>query len=77
MFHVSVDFSDVETILKNHGLQEAGQVQKFFTSELMRLSDPYVPFRSGPLKNSVHALLCPSAFPLLKCALQVYNNTQN
>ena len=45
---------DVNQILRNHGLQAGGPVQKFFTSELMRLSDPYVPFRSGPLKNSVH-----------------------
>lgn len=54
MFHIAVDLSAVEAVLKNHGLQEAGPVQQFFTSELMRLSDPYVPFRSGPLKNSAH-----------------------
>ena len=54
MFEIWIDLDDVNKILVNHGLQAGGPVQKFFTSELMRLSDPYVPFRSGPLKNSVH-----------------------
>lgn len=54
MFDIRIDMDDVGQILRNHGLQDGGPVQKFFTSELMRLSDPYVPFRSGPLKNSVH-----------------------
>jgi hypothetical protein len=54
MFDIRIDVNDVNHILRKHGLQAGGPVQKFFTSELMRLSDPYVPFRSGPLKNSVH-----------------------
>lgn len=53
MFEVSIDIDDVNQILRRHGLQDGGPVQKFFTGELMRLSDPYVPFRSGPLKNTV------------------------
>lgn len=54
MFDIWIDMDDANQILRNHGLQDAGPVQKFFTNELMRLSDPYVPFRQGPLKNSVH-----------------------
>ena len=54
MFTVDIKLDGAEKSLENHGLQEAGPVQKFFTSEIMRLSDPYVPFRSGPLKNSAH-----------------------
>ena len=54
MFEISINLDGTEKILKNHGLQEAGAVQQFFTNEIMRLSDPYVPFRSGPLKNSAH-----------------------
>lgn len=53
MFTVKIDMDDANKILVNHGLQEGGPVQRFFTSEIMRLSDPYVPFRSGPLKNTV------------------------
>lgn len=54
MFKVDIKLDGTEKILEGLGLQEAGPVQKFFTSEIMRLSDPYVPFRSGPLKNSAH-----------------------
>lgn len=54
MFEIHVDLGNAAKIIENHGLQPGGPVQKFFTSELMRLSDPYVPFRSGPLKNSAH-----------------------
>lgn len=54
MFDIRIDMDEVNQILINHGLQDGGPVQQFFTNELMRLSDPYVPFRSGPLKNSVH-----------------------
>ncbi len=53
MFDIKIDLADANQILVNHGLQEGGPVQRFFTNELMRLSDPYVPFRSGPLKNTV------------------------
>ena len=54
MFEVWVDLDGADQIVTNHGLQPGGPVQKFFTSEVMRLSDPYVPFRNGPLKNSAH-----------------------
>ena len=55
MFYIHIDFPEVETILKNHGLQEAGPVQQFFTNEIMRLSDPYVPSTTAAvLKNSAH-----------------------
>lgn len=44
MFTVKIDVSDAATILKNHGLNPGGRVQAFFTSEIMRKADPYVPF---------------------------------
>ncbi|MBP3441703.1 MAG: hypothetical protein J6L62_02765 [Clostridia bacterium] len=52
LFTVKVDFSDAAKVLENHGLEKGGRVQAFFTSEVMRRSDPYVPFSSGPLKNT-------------------------
>lgn len=52
MFTVKVDVSDAAKILESHGLNKGGRVQEFFTSELMRKSDPYVPFNEGDLKNS-------------------------
>jgi hypothetical protein len=54
MFRVDIQLDGSEKILEGLGLQEAGPVQRFFTSDIMRLSDPYVPFRQGPLKNSAH-----------------------
>ena len=50
MFTVSVDVSDAAKSLNCFG--PGGSAQKFFTNELMKLSDSYVPFRNGPLKNS-------------------------
>lgn len=52
MFTVKVDVSDTAKILEAHGLDKGGRVQEFFTSELMRKSDPYVPFNEGALKTS-------------------------
>ena len=50
MFHINVDFSTVANAV--NCFDAGGSAQKFFTSELMRLSDNYVPFASGVLKNS-------------------------
>ncbi len=52
MFTVKVDVSSAEEILKKHGLGEGGRVQAFFTNEIMRISDPYTPFKDGALKAS-------------------------
>lgn len=52
MFTVKIDVSDAATILKNHGFNPGGRVQAFFTSEVMRKADPYVPVLSETLKNS-------------------------
>lgn len=47
--------------MKALGLEERGRVQRFVTNEVMRLSEPYVPFdiaglykHPGRLKNSAH-----------------------
>ena len=50
MFTVSLDCSAVNRAVKC--FEPKGSAQMFFTSELMRLSDKYVPFGNGPLKNS-------------------------
>lgn len=52
MFTVKIDVSDAATMLKNHGLNPGGRVQEFFTSEIMRKADPYVPFSAGALRDS-------------------------
>ena len=42
----------LEEIMKNHGINEGGQVQKYIDSEVIRLSGPYTPHRTGVLKKS-------------------------
>lgn len=56
----SCDFN-LDDCIKTLGLNERGRVQQFVTNEVMRLSDPYVPFdeaglyaNPGQLKDSVH-----------------------
>lgn len=52
-FKTTVKIDSVNEILKRHGLQNNGPVISFLTSEFARYADPYVPFKSGNMKNSV------------------------
>ncbi len=52
MFVVDVKFNGIEAILQAKGLDEGGKVQKFFSSEVMRTSNPYLPFRNAGLQSS-------------------------
>lgn len=45
-------FNTLSTVLKDHGLNEGGKVQKTVDSEVLRRSDPYVPMDTGFLKKS-------------------------
>lgn len=47
---VNIDPAD-KIMLKRH-LNKNGQGQRFFTHKVRRLADPYVPFRTGVLKNT-------------------------
>lgn len=49
---VEIKLNPPEQIVKRLGLDEGGRVQRFFTSEVARLCDPYVPFDTGTLKNT-------------------------
>lgn len=49
MFDVSVQFEGADKILNRCGLDEGGDVQRFFSTQILRISDPYVPFRAGVL----------------------------
>lgn len=49
---IKVDFNPLKTMLKDRGLESGGRVQKVIDSEVLRRSDPYVPFRTGYLKKS-------------------------
>lgn len=43
---------ELNILLSKRNLQEQGEVQKFIDSEVLRLTDPYVPMDSGELKRS-------------------------
>lgn len=59
-YHVVCTF-DLQDCISKLGLEERGRVQQFVTNEVMKLSEPYVPFdlagkypNPGRLKDSVH-----------------------
>lgn len=49
---VKAVFNAFSTVLKDHGLNKGGKVQKTIDSEVLRRSDPYVPMDTGALKKS-------------------------
>lgn len=51
---IKVDFNDVNKVIADHGLAPGGEVQKFFSNELLRISDPYTPFKSGVTADTAY-----------------------
>lgn len=51
-YDVVVNINRANQIIKEHGLQTNGPVNKFFRDTVDRFCDPYVPFRTGMLKNN-------------------------
>lgn len=49
---IKTSFNSDLSMLKRRNLETGGAVQKTVDSEVLRRSDPYVPFRSGALKKS-------------------------
>lgn len=45
---------NLQDCIKELGLDEKGRVQQFVTNEVLRLSDDYIPFDEGSLKDSGH-----------------------
>lgn len=52
MARVKLNLDSEQKILLKRNLNKNGKAQKFFTSEVRRMADPYVPFQQGPLKNT-------------------------
>ncbi|MCM1115609.1 MAG: minor capsid protein [Clostridium sp.] len=52
MFEIELNILSPKQQLKKLGIDENGDAQKFFTNELMRLSNRYLPFQSGMLQAS-------------------------
>ena len=54
MWEVEVKTISAGEILRKHGLEYGGPAHRWFTSELKKLSDPYVPKRDGILRASAY-----------------------
>lgn len=52
MFEIQLNFFTPKVFLEMAGINENGAAKRFFTNELMKLSDDYVPYQSGMLKAS-------------------------
>lgn len=52
MVSVSVHIDPVDKVLLKRSLNKNGQAQRFFTHEVRRMCDPYVPLQTRTLKNS-------------------------
>ena len=50
--HYTLKLDPVQKILMRRSLEANGKAQRFFTHEVRRLADPYVPLLNGPLKNT-------------------------
>lgn len=51
-FSAKLELNSLQKILKRRGLEKKGEVQRFVDSEILRLSEPYVPVMDGILKGS-------------------------
>ncbi len=49
---VEIKLNSLQRILADRGLETRGKVQAFIDSEVVRLSEPYVPFATGALAHS-------------------------
>lgn len=49
---VAANLDDAGTMLRKRGLEPGGRVQRLFTNEVAKHSDPYVPMQQGILKNT-------------------------
>ena len=52
MTKIKLNIDPVDKILLRRKLNKNGDGQRFFTHEVRRLSDPYVPRRTGVMKNT-------------------------
>lgn len=49
---IQIKMNQPSKTIKRLGLDKGGRVQAFFTSEIRRYADPYVPMDTGMLKNT-------------------------
>lgn len=50
--NINCKIDGMDKILSRRNLEDRGKAQEFFTNEVARMANPYVPFKSGALKDS-------------------------
>lgn len=74
---IKLDLDPTQEILLRRGLNEGGEVQQFFTSEIARHCDSYVPMDTGMLKNTKQIDTDSITYPQPYAQKQYYENKGN
>ena len=75
--NIKLKIDPADKILLKRNLNRNGKGQQFFTHEVRRLSDPYVPFLSGTLKNTAQELTSRIEYVQPYARRQYYENRGN
>lgn len=75
--NIKLKIDPADKILLKRNLNRNGKGQQFFTHEVRRLSDPYVPFLSGTLKNTAQELTSRIEYVQPYARRQYYENHGN
>jgi len=74
MANVKISMDPVDKILLKRSLNKNGQAQRFFTSEVRRNCDPYVPYLAGVLKGTAIEKIDRVEYPQVYSRRQYYEN---
>lgn len=75
--NIELKIDPADKILLKRNLNRNGKGQQFFTHEVRRLSDPYVPFLNGTLKNTAQELTSRIEYVQPYARRQYYENRGN
>lgn len=75
--NIKLKIDPADKILLKRNLNRNGKGQQFFTHEVRRLSNPYVPFLSGTLKNTAQELTNRIEYVQPYARRQYYENRGN
>ena len=74
MASIKVKLDPAQKILMKRSLEKNGKAQRFFTAEVRRQCDPYVPKRNGVMKNSAIETTDSIIYPQPYSRRQYYEN---
>lgn len=74
---IRVHIDPADKILLKRSLNRSGRAQKFFTHEVRRLSDPYVPMQVGIMKNTAIEQTDKITYPQPYARRQYWENKGN